>query len=67
VAGSIEFTNSCGGQPPLPYESCNLGSINLGHFVRNKDINWEKLAKENGFYLQELIDKISKKKKCMWT
>lgn len=53
--GEMESTNPCGEQPLLPYEACNLGSINLSKFVIANSISNEKEEAVDWNKLKEII------------
>ncbi|MDP9178085.1 MAG: adenosylcobalamin-dependent ribonucleoside-diphosphate reductase, partial [Gemmatimonadota bacterium] len=57
--GSYEATNPCGEQPLLPYDVCNLGSINVGCYVKEGAMDWPAFARDIHLsvrFLDNIID-----------
>ncbi len=57
--GAYEATNPCGEQPLLPYDVCNLGSVNVGHYVVDGVMNWEAFKRDialSTHFLDNIID-----------
>src|SRR5450759_2547092 len=57
--GSYEATNPCGEQPLLPYDVCNLGSVNIGAYANDGSMDWESFRADirlSTHFLDNIID-----------
>lgn len=57
--GAYEATNPCGEQPLLAYDVCNLGSVNVGYYVSNGQVDWEAMRRDialSTHFLDNIID-----------
>src|SRR5216110_1216781 len=57
--GQYEATNPCGEQPLLAYDVCNLGSINVGFYVKDGQLDWDSFKRDiqlTTHFLDNIID-----------
>jgi ribonucleoside-diphosphate reductase alpha chain len=57
--GAYEATNPCGEQPLLAYDVCNLGSINVGFYVKDGKLDWDAFRADiqlTTHFLDNIID-----------